>query len=113
MSITAQSPQTPIKRPDWESRTNSPPFDPTGNRQRAIAGRARHRYAQGYQAANVRKASDFVQKATACSSVALNGSVNHDGNALACAAENVARWKTYLSEECVRAMMNAGWHWST
>lgn len=59
------------------------------------------------------ESSDFVRNATACSSVALNGSVNHDGDALARAAENVARWKIYLSEECVRAMMNAGWHWST
>jgi hypothetical protein len=64
-------------------------------------------------AAYVHKTSDFVRNATACSSVALNGSVNHDGDALARAAENVARWKTYLSEECVKAMMNAGWHWST
>jgi hypothetical protein len=113
MSITAQSPQMLIKRPDWESRTNSPPIDPTENPQRAITGSARYRYAQGYQAANARKPSGFARNATTFSSVALNGSVNHHGDALARAAENVARWKTYLSEECVRAMMNAGWHWST
>jgi hypothetical protein len=111
MSITAQSPQMLIKRPDWESRTNSPPIDLTGNGEGAC--RARHRYAQGYQTAYVRKLSDSVRNATGCSSIALNGSVNHDGDSLARAAENVARWKTYLSEQCVRAMMNAGWHWST
>jgi hypothetical protein len=112
MAVTAQSPQMLIKRSDRESRTNSPPIDPTGNRERAIAGRARHLYAQGYQAAYVRKASDLARN-TACSSVALNGSVNHDGDALARASENVALWKTYLSDGCVTAMMNAGWHWST
>jgi hypothetical protein len=113
MSITAQSPQMLTKGPDLESLANSPPIDPTGNYQHAVTSRVRHCYAQGYQAASVRKVSGYVRNATACSSIAVNGSVNHKSEALARAAENVARWKTYLSEECVRAMMNAGWHWST
>jgi len=29
------------------------------------------------------------------------------------AAENVATWRTYLSEDCVLAMINDGWHFST
>lgn len=28
------------------------------------------------------------------------------------AAENIARWNAYLPEECVKSMMNHGWHWS-
>lgn len=112
MSTTAQSPEMPVNWPDWESPPNSPPIDPTG-RQGAMTGRPSHRYARGYQAAHVHKASDFVSNAKACSSVALNGSVNYHGDALGRAAENVAQWKTYLPDECVRTMMNAGWHWST
>jgi hypothetical protein len=112
MSIIAQSPQTLIKRTDWDSRTNSPSIDPTANRQRAITGRALHHSAKGSQAAYVRPTSDFVRNATACLSVP-SGPVSPDGDARARAAENVARWKTYLPEECVRAMLNAGWHWST
>lgn len=64
---------------------------------------------QGY----ARKPMDFVRDSTACTSVAMNGSVGRNRAAMARAAENVARWKTYLADECVRAMMNAGWHWST
>jgi hypothetical protein len=45
--------------------------------------------------------------------VALNGSLKKSCAYLARAADNVASWKTYLPEECVRAMMNHGWHWST
>jgi hypothetical protein len=29
------------------------------------------------------------------------------------ASANVAAWKTYLPEECVAAMIDDGWHWST
>jgi hypothetical protein len=29
------------------------------------------------------------------------------------AAANVATWRTYLPDECVVAMVNDGWHWST
>jgi hypothetical protein len=41
------------------------------------------------------------------------GGYARNGARMARAAENVARWKTYLPEECVRVMMTAGWHWST
>ncbi|MHB8722677.1 MAG: hypothetical protein ACYDAH_14950 [Steroidobacteraceae bacterium] len=110
MSIAAQSREVLIKRPDWESRTSSSPIDLTVNRRGVVGGRARRSYEQGYQAAY---AHELARDSTAYSSVALNGAVNRDGDSLACAAENVARWKIYLSEECVRAMMNAGWQWST
>lgn len=29
------------------------------------------------------------------------------------ASANVAAWKTYLPEDCVAAMIDDGWHWST
>lgn len=29
------------------------------------------------------------------------------------AARNVAEWKTYLPDDCVAAMINDGWHWTT
>jgi hypothetical protein len=29
------------------------------------------------------------------------------------AARNVAEWRAYLPEDCVEAMINGGWHWTT
>jgi hypothetical protein len=29
------------------------------------------------------------------------------------ASANVATWRTYLPEDCVAAMIDDGWHWST
>jgi hypothetical protein len=29
------------------------------------------------------------------------------------AAANIAAWRTYLPEDCVAAMIDGGWHWST
>jgi hypothetical protein len=29
------------------------------------------------------------------------------------AVRNVAEWRTYLPEDCVAAMINDGWHWTT
>jgi hypothetical protein len=29
------------------------------------------------------------------------------------AARQVAEWRTYLPEDCVAAMINDGWHWTT
>jgi len=29
------------------------------------------------------------------------------------ASRNVAEWRTYLPEDCVAAMINDGWHWTT
>jgi hypothetical protein len=33
--------------------------------------------------------------------------------AVARAAANIALWRSYLPEDCVAAMITAGWHWST
>lgn len=114
MSAAAQSQQALTKTPDWEPRTNPPSMGLTENRQDVIAGRARHHHhPQSCHEAYMCKPSAFGRGSTVRSSVAMNGSVNRDGDAMARAAENVARWNLYLPEECVRAMMNAGWHWST
>jgi hypothetical protein len=47
------------------------------------------------------------------SSVALNGSVLRNDPGLARAAINVARWQTYLPQDCISSMMSEGWHWTT
>jgi hypothetical protein len=33
--------------------------------------------------------------------------------AMARAAANIAAWRSYLPEDCVNAMINDGWQWST
>lgn len=55
----------------------------------------------------------FEQRPSADTSVALNGSVLRNDPGLARAASNVARWKTYLPQDCVSSMMSEGWHWTT
>jgi hypothetical protein len=32
---------------------------------------------------------------------------------IARAAANIIEWRSYLPEDCVSAMINAGWQWST
>ena len=88
---------------NWEPRFNSPLINIAEKRQGVTIGRALDDYAQSHRAIYVRKPLDFVHGSTATTSVAVNGSIKRNGAAMACAAENVARWKTYLSEECVRA----------
>jgi hypothetical protein len=34
-------------------------------------------------------------------------------SATAHAAANIAQWRSYLPEDCVTAMISAGWQWST
>jgi hypothetical protein len=55
----------------------------------------------------------FEQRPSVDTSVALNGSVLRNDPGLARAASNVARWKTYLPQDCVTLMMSEGWHWTT
>ena len=112
MTNDAQSQPVLIKTLNWEPLLNSLPIDITEKCQGVTIGQAPDGYAQSHRAVYVRKPMDS-QGASATASVAMNGSVTRNGAGLARAAETVARWKTYLPEECVRAMMNAGWHWST
>jgi hypothetical protein len=37
----------------------------------------------------------------------------HGHAANARASANIAQWRSYLPEDCVIAMISAGWHWST
>jgi hypothetical protein len=113
MTDDAQLQPVPIRTLSWEPLFDSLPIGIGEKRQGVTTGRALDRYAQSQRAAYVRQPMEFVHGSTATTSVAMNGSVERNGAAMARAAENVARWKTYLPEECVRAMMNAGWHWST
>jgi hypothetical protein len=113
MTNDAQSQLDPFATPSWEPRFNPLPIHIKEERQDMTIGHALDGYAQRHQAVYVRSPIDFVQGSTANASVAMNGSVKRNGAGMARAAENIARWKTYLPEECVRAMMNAGWHWST
>jgi hypothetical protein len=43
----------------------------------------------------------------------MAGSIESGGSAALRAAAIVADWRTYLSEDCVAAMIKDGWHWST
>jgi hypothetical protein len=113
MSNDAQSQPVLIKTLNGEPLFDSLPIDITEKRQDLTIGCTLDGYAQSRKAVYVRKPMDSVHRSTANTSVAMNGLVKRNGAGLARAAENVARWKTYLPEECVRAMMNAGWHWST
>jgi hypothetical protein len=112
MTNDAQSQPVLIKTLNWEPLFSSLPIHITEKRQGVTIGRAPDGYAQSHRAMYVRKPMDS-RGASATTSVAMNGSVTRNGAGLARAAETVAGWKTYLPEECVRAMMNAGWHWST
>jgi len=40
-------------------------------------------------------------------------SIKCKGAAIARAAGIIAEWMTYLPEDCVKAMVRDGWHWST
>jgi hypothetical protein len=113
MTNDAQSQPVLIKTLNWEPLFNSPPIDITEKHQGVIIGHALDDYARSHRAVYVRKPMGSVHGSTATTSVVMNGSVKRNGAGMARAAENVARWKTYLPEDCVRAMMNAGWHWST
>jgi hypothetical protein len=113
MSTAAQSQQVLVKPFNWESIFHSAPIDIAKQPEGAIARHAMQGHAQTRPAVYARPLVDFVQDSTACTSVAMNGSIKRRGADMAHAAENVAEWKMYLPEDCVRAMMNAGWHWST
>ena len=113
MSNDGQSQQVVVKAGYWETLFHLPPIDIAKQPQGAIVHRVPDGDTQCQSAAHAIKTVDLVQDLNACTSVAMSGSVKRNGARLAHAAENVAGWKKYLPEECVRAMMNAGWHWST
>jgi len=40
-------------------------------------------------------------------------SIKRSDAAITRAAVNIAEWMAYLPEDCVKAMVRDGWHWST
>jgi hypothetical protein len=42
----------------------------------------------------------------------VEASIRRNNVTIARAAEIIAEWMTYLPEDCVKAMVNDGWHWS-
>jgi hypothetical protein len=42
----------------------------------------------------------------------VEASVRRNDATIARAAATIAEWMTYLPEDCVKAMVNDGWHWS-
>jgi len=43
----------------------------------------------------------------------VEASVKRNGATIERAAAIIADWKSYLPEDCVKAMVSDGWHWST
>jgi hypothetical protein len=43
----------------------------------------------------------------------VEASIKRNDATIARAAAIIAEWMTYLSEDCVKAMVIDGWHWST
>ena len=43
----------------------------------------------------------------------IEASIKRNGTAITRAAAIIAEWKAYLPEDCVKAMVRDGWHWST
>jgi hypothetical protein len=71
-------------------------------------------YGQGKLTLGMPESVLLVRGTNLHTSVGINGSIKKGGDGgLAHAAENIARWRTYLPEDCVKSMMNHGWHWST
>jgi hypothetical protein len=42
----------------------------------------------------------------------VEASIRRNDATIARAAAIIAEWMTYLPEDCVKAMVNDGWHWS-
>ena len=42
----------------------------------------------------------------------VEASIRRNDATISRAAEIIADWMTYLPEDCVKAMVNDGWHWS-
>ena len=43
----------------------------------------------------------------------VEASIRRNAAAIARAVAIIAEWTTYLPEDCVKAMVRDGWHWST
>ena len=94
----------PVREPDGQSETTQIINPPKNSAAHGLAGQAD---------VGALPSITVEQRPSADTSVALNGSVLLNDPGLARAAANVARWKTYLPQDCISAMMSEGWHWTT
>jgi hypothetical protein len=56
--------------------------------------------------------SELLKHLGICADV-VEASLKRKDAAIARAAAIIADWMTYLPEDCVKAMVRDGWHWST
>jgi len=68
---------------------------------------------QNRETGQSRNLSVLLQTLGADTSAAATGSINQNAIATARATAKIADWMTYLPKDCVKAMVNNGWHWST
>jgi hypothetical protein len=113
MANEAESQRDPIEARNWESSLTTQPIAVTELRKYVVPCRALAGFEINRQMVQLRSYAPFAHDSNGKTSVAMNGSVRRGDAAMARAADNIARWKTYLPEDCVRTMMNHGWHWST
>jgi len=66
-----------------------------------------------HRLALIKKLAIDAQGLSFKSDLSLAGPTENGGSAALRASAVVADWRTYLPEDCVTAMINDGWHWST
>lgn len=54
-----------------------------------------------------------LRKGLGVGSDVVEASIKRNDATIARAAAIIAEWMTYLPEDCVKAMVSDGWHWST
>jgi hypothetical protein len=113
MTTEARSRQALFDALNWEPLFGTPRTRVEQVRQGAAIERTLDRRSDRPNIVRMNQQPGFAHDSLAITSLAVNGSVKRNDAAMACAAANIAQWKTYLPEDCVKAMMTGGWHWST
>ena len=60
---------------------------------------------------NIRRLSALLRHLGVSADI-VEASIRRNNATIARAAEIIAEWMTYLPEDCVKAMVKDGWHWS-
>ena len=109
VATDAQSQSDLIAQLDLESLLNSgaTPAEPEVHFPQRDAVRLRQRLAL------IKKLAIDAQGLSFKADPSLAPSTESDSSAALRAAANVAEWRTYLPADCVAAMVNDRWHWST
>jgi hypothetical protein len=113
MTNEAQRRQALIDVLNWEPLFGTPRIRTEEARQGAPISRTLDSRSERPNMVRTNQRPGFRHDSLANTSVAMNGSVKRNDAAMARAATIIAQWKTYLPEDCVKAMMADGWHWST